>query len=72
MMDMKDSDEAESESTLIGTFCENFFTFRVNLNFSDGEFTFPTDSRYISDLIKVTVIPEKKGTFLKHTEYEVK
>lgn len=31
-----------------------------------------SDSRYISDAIQVNVIPEKKGTFLKHTEYEVR
>lgn len=30
-----------------------------------------TDNRYISDTIKVILIPEKRGTFLKHTEYEV-
>lgn len=30
-----------------------------------------SDNRFISDTIKVNVIPEKKGTFLKHTEYEV-
>lgn len=37
----------------------------------DNAATTLNDSRYISDTIKVAVIPEKKGTFLKHTEYEV-
>jgi hypothetical protein len=30
----------------------------------------PSD-RYISDKIKVEIIPEKRGVFLKHTEYQV-
>lgn len=31
----------------------------------------PSSDRYISDVIKVTIIPEKKGNFLKYTAYEV-
>jgi hypothetical protein len=27
--------------------------------------------RFVSDVIKVVAIPEKRGGFLKHTEYEV-
>ena len=30
-----------------------------------------TSDRYISDVIKVQIIPEKKGNFLKYTAYEV-
>lgn len=30
----------------------------------------PSD-HYVSDAIKVQIIPEKRGVFLKHTEYEV-
>ena len=30
-----------------------------------------SSDRYISDVIKVQIIPEKKGNFLKYTAYEV-
>lgn len=62
MMDMKDSDELESKiicSLALCTVTRSFFLL--------GDVI----ARYISDTIKVNLISEKKGTFLKHTEYEV-
>lgn len=38
--------------------------------FSDDSISMSTNNRYISDTIAVTLIPEKRGSFLRHTEYE--
>lgn len=64
MMDLTDSVATESEWNVIDVF---FISELFEL--SDAESSI--DARYISDTIKVKAIPEKRGTFLKHTEYEV-
>ena len=64
MLDLTDSVEAESEKN-----SHRYLSIAELFELSDAENSI--DNRYISDTIKVKVIPEKRGTFLKHTEYEV-
>lgn len=65
MMEMKDSDESESKLKRLNVAMAELL-FELS-----GALTFLNDTRYISDTIKVAAIPEKRGTFLKHTVYEV-
>lgn len=71
-MDMKDSDdisESENRKQKLGEFLELFI--RILFRILGDVIVLSPDNRYISDTIIVSLIPEKKGTFLKHTEYEV-
>ncbi|CRK97232.1 CLUMA_CG010628, isoform A [Clunio marinus] len=44
----------------------------VNSGKSSSNQSLSSDNYYISDTIKVILLPERKGTFIKHTEYEIK
>lgn len=76
MMDMKDSDDMNCK--LHDYIQIIFYLSEIQINenhfskqFLDEDVTLSADTHYISDNIKVLLIPEKRGTFLKHTEYEV-
>ncbi|KAG5682354.1 hypothetical protein PVAND_011711 [Polypedilum vanderplanki] len=50
--------------------CENCNNEVKEINEDVFDTKIPSD-RYISDVIKVKIVPEKKGGFLKYTEYEI-
>lgn len=50
-----------------------FIIIPVTLIIDDRDIEATLNQQYISDVIKVSVLPEKKGSALwKHTEYEVR